>query len=112
MLASKIRNADRKYDDWGTFVPESQVKAELAWCVLGPVEEVFFVFEDHASLFECAFAVDVDAVVVAAVRVVALHPVVVNADGDCAYLFEAWGKEVAHGYSPERDLIWIAIAKG
>jgi hypothetical protein len=65
---------------------------ELLGCILCPIEEVFLVLEDHALALWLAFAVHIDAIVVAPVGVVALHPVVFDADLHCAYLFEARGE--------------------
>jgi hypothetical protein len=57
-----------------------------------PIKEVFFVLEDHALALRFAFAIHIDAVVVAPVGVIALNPVMVDAYLDCAYLFEAGGE--------------------
>jgi hypothetical protein len=65
---------------------------ELLGCILCPIEEVFLVSEDHAFAFGCAFAVYIDAVVVATIGIVALHPVMLHAYLHCAYLFEARGE--------------------
>ena len=64
-------------------------QCHLFGCIFCPIEEGFLVLEDHALALRFAFAVHIDAVVVAPVGVVALHPVVLHANLHCAYLFEA-----------------------
>ena len=65
---------------------------ELLGCIFCPIEEVFLVNEDHALALWFAFAVHIDAVVVATIGIVALHPVMLNANLYCAYLLEARGE--------------------